>query len=163
MRLRSARHCHPSTPARGVLSRGARGCGRRLWPWFSEDSCSCTKFLTAQAYRALERPASGLNEGRGSVAIGTAAGIVRANLPGPGRRPGALPAYSRLTEDYPNADYPCVCPGCSRRRRQQHVDVAAAVRADLRDHVLPDSAPAAEEGERSPGAGEEYPPRRHGG
>src|SRR5262245_34919787 len=35
-------------------------------------------------------------KGRPSVAIGTAAAIVRANLPGPGRRPGAAGPFSVL-------------------------------------------------------------------
>src|SRR5882757_6693735 len=110
---------------------------------------------------ALEA-ASGANEGSGSVAIGTAAAIVRANLPELARREcvaGSFPFH----EDCPNADYSCVCPGRGRRRYQQHVDVAAAVRADLRDHVLPDSAAAAEEGEGPRRTRKEHPPRRYRG
>src|SRR5947209_6440240 len=77
-------------------------------------------------------------------------------------RPQGLTASRRFHEDRPNVHYPCVCPGCGRRRHQQHVDVAAAVRPDLRDHVLPDSAPAAEEGEGPCRAREEHSPWRHG-
>ena len=56
---------------------------------------------TAQPYRALEGPASGLNEGPGHVAIGPAAAIVRANLPEPATCPSryaqAWPVLSCLT------------------------------------------------------------------
>src|SRR5437660_7756242 len=119
-------------------------------------------FLTMHPYRALKEAASGANEGWGSVAIGTAAAIVRANLPEPADARsvgGRFPFH----EDCSNADYTCVCPGRGRWRYQQHVDVVAAVRADLRDHVFPDPAAAAEEGERPRRAGEEYSPWRHGG
>src|SRR2546421_11019598 len=98
-------------------------------------------------------------KGRPSVAIGTATAIVRANLPPDRtRRPWRCRSIAVLAVRIdPNADHPRVCPGRSRWRRQQHADVAAAIRADLRDHVLPDPAPAAEENEGSPGAGEEHP------
>src|SRR5882757_10921143 len=160
---RSARHDRSLMPLPDVLSRSWRASrlrpsrlpGARIslvfWTW--------AKFLKAQPYRALAGLASGLNEGRGSVAIGTAAAIVRANLTRTGPAPALAGSFPSLPEDCPNADYSCVCPGCGRWRCQQHVDVSAAVRADLRDHVFPDSAPAAEEGEGSCRAREEYPPR----
>src|ERR1700732_1578611 len=114
-----------------------------------------------------DAPLTGLTGGRkrgksgtGRVAIGTAAAIVRANLPGPALRSRAA-GSSPFRKDCTNADNSCVCPGRGRRRYQQHVDVAAAVRADLRDHVFPDFAAAAEEGEGPRRTREEHPPRRH--
>ena len=49
-----------------------------------------------------------------------------------------------------------ITPAYAQARRwrcRQHVDLAAAVRADLRHHVLPDDPAAAEEGEGAPGDG----------
>src|SRR5204863_8229893 len=154
-------------PLPDVLSRPWQASSLRPWRLpgarFSLAFWTWAKFLKAQPYRALAGLASGLNEGRGSVAIGTAAAIVRANLTRTGPAPALAGSFPSLPEDYPSADYSCVCPGCGRRRCQQHVDVSAAVRADLRHHVFPDSAPAAEEGERPSGTREEHPPRRYRG
>src|SRR5215813_10763341 len=71
--------------------------------------------------------------------------------------------FTPASRGFPDVHLSRVRPGSGRRRYQQHVDVASAVRADLRDHVLPDPAPAAEEGSRPFRAGQEHPPRRHGG
>ena len=59
---------------------------------FSTSWC----FLTTHPYRALKEAASWANEGWGSVAIGTAAAIVRANLPEPPTR-DMLAVDSRFT------------------------------------------------------------------
>ena len=68
------------------------GLRRRFGGWreplFSWVFLTFSEFLTAQPYRALAALASALNERRGHVAIGPAAAIVRANLPGPAKRPG---------------------------------------------------------------------------
>src|SRR5260221_5189972 len=70
-------------------------------PGFSWVFSTFSLFLPAQPYRALAAPASALNEGSGHVAIGPAAAIVRANLPGPATCPRryahAWPVLSRLT------------------------------------------------------------------
>src|ERR1019366_6485618 len=50
---------------------------------FSEAFLTSYGFLMTHPYRAFHEAASGANEGSGGVAIGTAAAIVRANLPEP--------------------------------------------------------------------------------
>src|SRR3979411_3361983 len=140
VRARSFPLWHVKREAAGVVSELAAISARQ--PWRRREIRFCgvfstsLKFLTVHPYRALLGAASGANEGSGSVAIGTAAAIVRANLPELARREcvaGSFPFH----EDCPNADYSRVCPARGRRRYQQYVDVTAAVRADLRDHVFP--------------------------
>src|SRR6185437_4553926 len=58
----------------------------------------------------------------------------------------------------------CVCARDFRRRSRRrgwHANVAAAVRAYFRHHVLPDPAPAAEAGEAAPGAHQGGAARRY--
>src|SRR2546423_14968841 len=123
--------CHPLAMKTDVLPRR-----KPIWPsplsrlrerLLSEAFLTSLAFLTTHPYRALKRAASGANDRAGSVAIGTAAAIVRANLPGPARHDARCRSIS-IHEDSPNADYTCVCPGRGRRRYEQYVDVAAAVR-----------------------------------
>src|SRR6476659_1303987 len=75
------------------------------------------------------------------------------------RRPGAIQG-TRL-----NVYNACLCTRvfvrrrCRRRRR--NADVVAALRVDIRHHVLSDSATAAEAREAASGDGQERTPRRH--
>src|SRR5713226_1455080 len=86
-RAQSAPWCRFRLMPVGVLSRPSVRCAS--WPWWRHEVwfywvfSTSWGFLTAQPYRAFDEAASGGNEGFGSVAIGTAAAIVRANLPEP--------------------------------------------------------------------------------
>src|SRR2546423_11360878 len=63
---------------------------------FSEAFLTSLAFLTTHPYRALKGAASGANDRAGSVAIGTAAAIVRANLPGPARHDAGPFRFTRI-------------------------------------------------------------------
>src|SRR5882672_8222645 len=87
-RRRSFRQCHAWGALVGVLSQQRAICADQPWRRFELRFCGAfstsLQFLAVQPYRALRRAASGPDEGRikgpRSVAIGTAAAIVRANL-----------------------------------------------------------------------------------
>src|SRR5437016_7777606 len=104
MRARSAPGYRPRvTSPQGVLPRLAGACARRAVLGRQSRFCGAfwtsEKFLTAQPYRACKGPASHANEEPASVAIGTAAAIVRANLTGPAtasRRCRFIPRFTRI-------------------------------------------------------------------
>src|SRR5262245_18861663 len=94
----------------------------------------------------------------GSVAIGPVAAIVRADFAGRNRDGGAVRA-GRQHKGRRDARDARFCPGVVAVRRRQPLGAVAAVRSDLRHHVLFDLAAAAEAGEGTSGTDQELAPR----
>ena len=148
---------------RGVCEPGAALAGLAWSATSPSGSLRCAAPLAGRPAarkpsRRKARNSGPLAAGRG-VAIGPAGRYSPRTFRAPLRR--QAPPVRRRTERRLRCSFRPHLPRPLAARRRQHAGVAAAVRPDLRDHVFPDPAAAAEAREAASGDGQERAPRRH--